>query len=413
MEPERPRTVEQVRGLVSWIGAGRKLTQTGKVTLADARALVTLLETGDTVDPAIGERTFKTKSSQELYHLNLLVEWAKAARLLRVTGGRLVPVKKNARVLEDPERTLDALFEALPRIGEAVLPSGWLGSMLAEEYPAGLRAVLTSLYATDLPAPEQKLRTAVWETLSGFFVLDDLPEDRLRLLRQSNDRDVDRLLATFKGLGATQQTGKSVTLTSDGRKALARLRGEPRPGDPVYELRVQLADANQPAVWRRVQVPAGIRLDNLHRVIQATMGWQNCHLYAFSANGVDYGRRSAELDLVDETTAALDTVAKEGTQLDYTYDFGDSWDHRITVEHTMAAEASHHYPACVDGAGACPPEDCGGPGGYEDLKQTLRDPAHPEHEDLLRWIGLDSAADFDPAHFDLRETNRQLRTLGW
>ncbi|MFJ9776955.1 hypothetical protein ACIRVF_37935 [Kitasatospora sp. NPDC101157] len=63
MEPEQPRTVEQIRGLVSWIGAGRKLTQTGKVTLADARALVTLLETGNTIDPAVGDRTFKTKSS--------------------------------------------------------------------------------------------------------------------------------------------------------------------------------------------------------------------------------------------------------------------------------------------------------------------------------------------------------------
>jgi hypothetical protein len=143
------------------------------------------------------------------------------------------------------------------------------------------------------------------------------------------------------------------------------------------------------------------------------MGWQNCHLHAFSANGVDYGRRSSELDFVDETTAALDTVAKEGAQLDYTYDFGDSWDHHITVEHRMAAEAGHHYPACVDGAGACPPEDCGGPGGYEELKQTLRDSTHPEHEDLLRWLGLETAADFDPTHFDLRETNRQLRALDW
>ncbi|MFJ1756692.1 plasmid pRiA4b ORF-3 family protein [Kitasatospora sp. NPDC088134] len=306
------------------------------------------------------------------------MEWAKAARLLRVTGGRLVPVKKNARVLEDP---------------------------------AGLQAVLTSLYSTDLPVPEQKLRTAVWEALSGFFVLDDLPEDRLRLLRQSNDRDVDRLLATLKGLGAARQTGKSVALPSVGRQAMARLRGEPRPGDPVYQLRIQLADVDQPAVWRRVQVPAGIRLDNLHRVIQAAMGWQNCHLHAFSVNGVDYGRRSSELDFADETTAGLDTVAKEGAHLDYTYDFGDSWDHRITVEHRTAAEAGRHYPACVDGAGACPPEDCGGPGGYEELKQTLHDSAHPEHEDLLRRLGLDSAADFDPAHFDLRETNRQLRAL--
>ncbi|MFE5580578.1 plasmid pRiA4b ORF-3 family protein [Kitasatospora sp. NPDC056531] len=411
MEPEQPRTVEQIRGLVSWIDPGRKLTQTGKVTLADARALVTLLETSDTIDPAIGGRTFKTKSSQELYHLNLLVEWAKAARLLRVASGRLVPVKKNARLLEDPERVLDALFEALPRIGEAVLPSGWLGSMFAEEYPAGLRAVLTSLYAADLPVPEQKLRTAVWETLSGFFVLDDLPEDRLRLLRQSNDRDVDRLLAALRGLGAAQQTGKSVTLTSAGRQAMARLRGELRAGDPVYELRVQLSDVNRPSVWRLVQVPAGIRLDRLHQVIQAAMGWQNCHLHAFSANGVQYGRRSGELDFADETTAVLDILVKEGGHLDYDYDFGDSWEHRITVERRMTAEADHHYPACVDGAGACPPEDCGGPGGYEDLKRTLLDSTNPEHEDLLRWLGLKTAADFDPAHFDLHEINQQLRTL--
>ncbi|WP_371498477.1 plasmid pRiA4b ORF-3 family protein [Kitasatospora sp. NBC_00374] len=411
MDPEQPRTVEQIRGLVGWIGAGRKLTQTGKVALADGRALVTLLETGDTVDPAIGDRTFKTKSTQELYHLNLLVEWAKAARLLRVAGGRLVPVKKNARVVEDPERLLDALFGALPRIGEAVLPSGWLGSMLAEEYPAGLRAVLTSLYATDLPVPEQKLRAAVWDTLSGFFVLDNLPEDRLRLLRQSNDRDVDRLLTALKGLGAAQQTGKSVTLSSVGRQAMARLRGEPSPGDPVHELRIQLSDVDQPSVWRLVQVPAGIRLDRLHQVIQAAMGWRNCHLHAFSANGVQYGRRSAELDFVDETTAVLDSLVKEDGCLDYDYDFGDSWEHRITVERRMTAEAGHHYPACVDGAGACPPEDCGGPGGYEDLKRTLQESADPAHEDLLRWLGLKTAADFDPAHFDLREINRQLRTL--
>ncbi|WP_230210195.1 plasmid pRiA4b ORF-3 family protein [Streptomyces kaniharaensis] len=413
MESEQPRTVEQIRGLVSWIGAGRKLTQTGKVTLADARALVTLLETGDTIDPAIGDRTFKTKSSQELHHLNLLVEWAKAARLLRVVGGRLVPVKKNARVLEDPERILDALFEALPRIGEAVLPSGWLGSIFAEEYPAGLRVLLTSLYAADDLVPEQELQAAVWDKVSGFYVLDDLPEDRLRLLRQSNDRDVDRVLATLLGLGSVQRVGGAVALTSRGRQAMARLRGEARPGDPVYQLRIELADVEQPAVWRRVQVPAGFRLDRLHLVIQAAMGWQNCHLHAFDVKGVNYGHPSSELDFVDETAAALDALVKEGEFLDYTYDFGDSWEHRILVERQVAAGAGHHYPLCVDGAGACPPEDCGGAPGYDDLKQTLSGPSHPEREDLLRWLGLETAADFDPIRFDLHRTNQRLRALDW
>ncbi|WP_405365591.1 plasmid pRiA4b ORF-3 family protein [Kitasatospora sp. NBC_00039] len=413
MEPEQPRTVEQIRDLVSWIGAGRKLTQTGKVTLADARALVAVLRTGDTIDPAIGDRIFKTKSSQELYHLNLLVEWAKAARLLRIAGGRLVPVKKNARVLEDPERILDALFEALPRISEAVLPSGWLGSIFAEEYPAGLRVLLMSLYAADDLVPEQELQAAVWDKVSGLYVLDDLPEDRLRLLRRSNDRDVDRVLATLLGLGSVQRVGDALALTSRGRLAMARLRGEARPGDPVYQLRIELADVEQPAVWRRVQVPAGFRLDRLHLVIQAAMGWQNCHLHAFDVKGVDYGHLSSELDFVDETAAALDALVKEGEFLDYTYDFGDSWEHRILVERQVAAGAGHHYPLCVDGAGACPPEDCGGAPGYDDLKQALSGPSHPEHEDLLRWLGLETAAGFDPTRFDLHRTNQRLRALDW
>ncbi|WP_395294948.1 plasmid pRiA4b ORF-3 family protein [Kitasatospora hibisci] len=413
MEPEQPRTVEQIRGLVGWIGAGRKLTQTGKVTLADARALVALLETGDTIDPAIGDRTFKTKSSQELYHLNLLVEWARAARLLRVVGGRLVRVKKNARVVEHPEQALDALFEALPRIGEAVLPSGWLGSIFAEEYPAGLRVLLTSLYAADDLLPEQELQAAAWDKVSGFYVLDDLPEDRLRLLHQSNDRDVDRVLATLLGLGSVRRVGDAVALTLRGRQAMARLRGEARPGDPVYQLRIELADVEQPAVWRCVQVPAGFHLDRLHLVIQAAMGWQNCHLHAFEVKGVNYAHPSSELDFVDETAVGLDAVVKEGEFLDYTYDFGDSWEHRILVERQVAAGAGHHYPLCVDGAGACPPEDCGGAPGYDDLKQALSGPSHPEREDLLRWLGLETASDFDPTRFDLHRTNRRLRALDW
>ncbi len=114
------RTVEQVRALVGWVGAGRKLTQTGRVTLADARALVEILDTGDRMDPVIGDRTFKTKSSEELYHLTLLVEWAKAARLLRTADGRLLPVKKNPKLLDRPDELRRALFAALPHIGPAV-----------------------------------------------------------------------------------------------------------------------------------------------------------------------------------------------------------------------------------------------------------------------------------------------------
>src|SRR6266516_7398289 len=116
----------QVRSLVAWVGSGRKLTQTGRIGLADARHLVEVLGTGDTIDPKIGDRVFKTKSSEELAHLTRIVEWAKAARLVRVSGTRLVPVKKNATLPGRPLDLVMAMLEAYPKLGKVAVPQGRL-----------------------------------------------------------------------------------------------------------------------------------------------------------------------------------------------------------------------------------------------------------------------------------------------
>ena len=107
----------QIRSFVPWVGSGCKLTHTGRIGLADARHLVELLSTGDTIDPKIGDRVFKTKSSEELAHLIRIVEWAKAARLVRVSGTRLVPVKKNATLPGRPLDLVTAMFAAYPKLG--------------------------------------------------------------------------------------------------------------------------------------------------------------------------------------------------------------------------------------------------------------------------------------------------------
>jgi Plasmid pRiA4b ORF-3-like protein len=405
------RTVEQVRALVGWVGTGRKLTQTGRVTLADARALVEVLDTGDRMDPVIGDRTFRTKSSEELYHLTLLVEWTKAARLLRVAGGRLLPVKKNARLLDRPDELRRALFGALPHIGPAVTVSGWLESLFAHEYDRGLRALLQRLYAATTPVPISDLYEVVWQTVSPLYVLDDLSPDRLGHLRTANDHDVQRVLKALASLGAVHLTEDSGELTADGRTETARMRGEPEPGDAVLHILVELADVDGPRVWRQLLVPATIRLDRLHSVIQEAMGWQNCHMHAFTIDGVQYGRPDGELGFHDEHTATLGALLKPGAQCVYTYDFGDSWEHLITVEEFRTASAGLHYPYCVDGAGACPPEDCGGAHGYSDLKVILTDPAHEEHHAMLEWLGLRSATEFAPDRFSPDAANARLLRL--
>lgn len=405
------RTVEQVRALVAWVGAGRRLTQTGRVTLADARALVEVLDTGDRMDPVIGERTFKTKSSEELYHLTLLVEWAKAARLLRVAGGRLLPVKKNAKLVDRPDELRGALFAALPRIGRDVTVSGWLESLFSHEYDRGLRALLHRLYTVTAPVPLSDLYEVVWQAVSPLYVLDDLSPERLQHLRVAGDHDVQRALKAMASLDVVLLTEDTAELTEGGRTQTARMRGEPVPGDTVLRILVELADVDSPRVRRQLLVPSAIRLDRLHSVIQEAMGWQDCHMHAFTIDSVQYGRPDGELGFRDERTATLATLLEPGAHFVYTYDFGDSWEHLITVEQFQTASAGLHYPHCVDGTGACPPEDCGGAPGYGDLKAILANPTHEEHHAMLEWLGLRSAREFTPDRFAPDEANARLLRL--
>ncbi|MPZ67273.1 MAG: hypothetical protein GEU83_17810 [Pseudonocardiaceae bacterium] len=107
-----------------------------------------------------------------------------------------------------------------------------------------------------------------------------------------------------------------------------------------------------------------------------------------------------------------DLVTGEGTKIEYTYDFGDSWDHEILIERALTAGDADRYPTCLAGEGACPPEDCGGTGGYERLREILADPRDPEHEHMLDWLGIDDPAEFDPAGFDLAAIDERLRRIG-
>jgi hypothetical protein len=92
-----------------------------------------------------------------------------------------------------------------------------------------------------------------------------------------------------------------------------------------------------------------------------------------------------------------------GTRAEYAYDFRDGWEHEVRLVSIAAREPRTKYPRCVAGERACPPEDCGGPGGYAQLLKVLKNPRHKEHREMLEWIGrpFDASA-FDPCgvHFD-------------
>ena len=186
---------------------------------------------------------------------------------------------------------------------------------------------------------------------------------------------------------------------------------------PIYHLNVVLLGV-EPPVWRRLQVPGDANLGWLHAVLQVVMGWTNSHLHHFltrdarysDPHGYDDMGSDEEPDRDEHETALMHVAPAEGTQFGYEYDFGDSWEHAITVEKILPTGAAAAAAAlCLDGACACPPEDCGGIPGYAELLDALKDPKHPEHRSMQEWLGRP----FDPHAFDLAKTNLWLRKLKW
>ncbi len=195
-------------------------------------------------------------------------------------------------------------------------------------------------------------------------------------------------------------------------RATRRAKGAtraPTSGRAVYRLKVTLRGI-RPRIWRRLLVPADMTLAQLHDVLQVAMGWHGGHLHQFHIGGEIHGVPSPEDDITDhdERKSRLGAVAGDGDRFVYEYDFGDGWEHEIVVEKTMAPEKGVLYPVCVGGERACPPEDCGGAGGYQHLLAVLADPKHEEHEDLTDWVG----GEFDAEAFDVTMVNAALGRIG-
>jgi hypothetical protein len=201
-------------------------------------------------------------------------------------------------------------------------------------------------------------------------------------------------------------------------QAPVRRRGPAGPVTPPsgtgYQIKVQLCGVTKPPVWRRLQIPADLSLDQLHEVIQAAMGWHNCHMHVYSDGWNEYGLPDLELGHQDERKVRLSQMLTSvGDKIDYTYDFGDGWQHDIVLEKILPDGAGVTSAVCAAGKGACPPEDCGGVWGYQQLKATLADPDAEEHEDMLEWLGLASGDDFSPKEFSAEGVNRRLGSTVW
>jgi Plasmid pRiA4b ORF-3-like protein len=174
----------------------------------------------------------------------------------------------------------------------------------------------------------------------------------------------------------------------------------------VFQFKVTLLEI-EPPIWRRVLIPRNFTLAQVHRIIQIAFGWTDSHLHEFITG--KRGRYSAPEFEFDESGNEAKTCLGQlnlstRSRLFYEYDFGDGWQHELRIEKTLSAEKGTRYPKILAGERCGPPDDCGGPWGYHDLLEAIRDPKHPEHEEKLEWAG----SDFDSEYFSVDEANEAL-----
>ena len=185
----------------------------------------------------------------------------------------------------------------------------------------------------------------------------------------------------------------------------------------LITLRIELVGTT-PLVWRRITLDGRSSFANLHHVIQAAMGWHDAHLHQFRINNRYIGVPDSESDAPewhteDERKVFLNRVLTDDAVFTYLYDFGDGWEHRLLVEEYDDSDDLRFGDgdAWVDaGERACPPEDCGGVGGFQDFLEKLEDePYSDESKELREWAGLD----YDPARFDRQAANAAIKRLLW
>ncbi|WP_322779560.1 hypothetical protein [Frankia sp. Cas4] len=205
---EENRLVRQLRALTDWVGhAGRPLTTTGQLKLADARELVTLVDTGDTIDPIVGGRVWRTKSSADLPGLTLIVEWAKKLRLIRVVKSRLVQIAKSQPLLLDGLALWTMAINTFAELADAVVRPRLYGhrpGMLHDLFEEIAPDLLNTIYGMPAPVPVVRLGESMWTSCQAAFAIDDADESQQEIWRTVVGGDLRRILRVLAAAGGVE-----------------------------------------------------------------------------------------------------------------------------------------------------------------------------------------------------------------
>jgi Plasmid pRiA4b ORF-3-like protein len=185
----------------------------------------------------------------------------------------------------------------------------------------------------------------------------------------------------------------------------------------ILQLKIDLAFI-RPTITRTVFVPDDYSFYQLHHVIQICMGWANYHLFAFREkeyiieipnefgnDDLGFGRRFKKID--PRNIFLSEYFNAEKVKIKYEYDFGDSWEHLITLQKISEPEKGKIYPVCVKAKRNCPPEDCGGFPGYMHIVEMMQKPKSREYKEMVEWLG----GKYYPEEIDIETINDNLSDI--
>lgn len=257
--------------------------------------------------------------------------------------------------------------------------------------------------------------------LKDLSVQTKVPQFRLRAIEEGHQHHLKgaiiaryaAALGELEWLGAWMAANAALTkelrldvpgaeAPASGKQAAGENGKARAPKSQIMRLRITLRDI-EPPVWRLIEIAATATYRDLHAAIQASMGWRDAHLHVFrvpDGNGgvLQIGAPDPHgmYKVIDGARRRVrEHLTASGQELAYIYDFGDDWWHTVTLEAIAPREPGAPCPRCLDGARRCPPEDCGGPPGYERLLEAISRTSHREHRAMLEWCG----GAFDPEAF--------------
>lgn len=446
--------------LLEWVGEGKEVTATGLLRLESisaAAATVGIVARGkaqhraqqaealpgfEALAPADQETTTGVRSMKDVPRLHALWKSLEAAGLLELRSGKATVSEKIgiSKEFSDEDRLAGykKLTESVLLISKTSVcdqsilgiatwetarqlllaacqpqkvPTVVLDTPAVEEAPAEMRAGLpVAMMCSDamkelatygiveigeyIQVPEHLISLIVEECSAS--LLDD--EGYAFELSPPEDGE------NYQSLGAPVESD-----AKDGSDV-------PRVPEAVYQLKIMLK-GSKPPVWRRIMVSSYISLADLHEIISAAFDWDNSHLHLFEEpgrNGTKYSSEPVEPTpwedaYEDEFDTMLgEVMTAEGAKLDYLYDFGDDWMHRITLEKILDRDAVPMLPVCVAGRGMEPAEDSGGIWGWANMVEAVNDSNHPDHASYREWAGIPAGATLDPKSFDLEAVNQRI-----